>query len=112
MIDPRLEEIRKTYERKVVERFVESYVEALRECSIVQSRIIANHPTETHVLHDEKVYVVANLKCECEESERSGIGCCHEICSAIQVPWISYSKLVSARWLKKTVKKSTISDVA
>lgn len=89
------------YEREVVERFVENYLKALRECEVEEKHGTANPSPLCVKDHRGSYRLGKEWKCECGEFEKTGVGCCHMIAAAIETEGRSYTTLISKKWMRK-----------
>lgn len=92
--DERLQFLRLHYERKVVERFIENYMKALRDFKIVSSTAdyVTGRPSFiVKALNSDPRYNVRNWSCCCNELETTGVACPHLILCASTVEEKEYS---------------------
>ena len=91
-----LKDIRKNYERRVVERFMENYVKGMIECILVRGGGDLFVRCSKH----DGLFRVTYWRCECGELERTGVACSHLILLATLTKERHYRYLVDSRWRK------------
>ena len=94
-IDPRLDDIRRCFEAKVVARFLENYTWASGKC-----RMTEDQKGVVHEYGKSTVYSCNGHACDCYEMELTGVACPHRIFVAYLRNEPSYMSLLSPRWKK------------
>lgn len=84
-----------------MERFLENYLLALRECSVDESH------TEAVVKMSQRNYTVKEGKCECGERDKTGIACPHLIAVTLNDGQLEegYLQLIDERWQRTPAEK-------
>lgn len=93
--DQRLEEVLKSFEKEVAERFVESYIKGVRNCETV-----VKDKKNLIVKEDGREFRVTDWQCECFEMAKTGVACPHVIAGALIKEDRPYTSLVSWKWRK------------
>jgi hypothetical protein len=98
----RLNEVRDNFEVRIVERFMENYIWAVRNCLIIGRPLHSGEQSLVvkHSMNGETRFNVENWKCDCRELERTGVACAHLILLATLEVGKSFLSLVSPRWRK------------
>jgi len=83
--DSRIREIRLNYESKVLERFLENYVQGLRLFKLAAKGIDGDTGKPVFVvasLGSDSRYYIRNWNCTCNEIGKTGVACPHLILAA------------------------------
>lgn len=101
--DEKLLPVRTQLEKKPFQRFMENYFLSLDGLTFEKEEIERSTGIKTVTVVDkfQHPYRIVDWNCNCEEQEKTGIPCAHQIMCVRQTFGKEYTDLITPRWLKQ-----------